>query len=245
MIAAMESNGGYYERPHRYPFSWNVKWPYMPSADAAATLEPFNESGESFNSAWDSAWQAEMESDGFDSMIIESLRFGVEDFSDYDGNEWAISFGGRQGGHLLLESGAGFKLAGFDLDDLRDAEQYSFADVRRLYRAFTVMDSDFSRESVRKAFLHELAFRRSEWEAERRERIASLESDAIGDAATAVALIGELKAAKRACPIAAPVICRTIRKAIATAIRDRRDSLRQAAALRALESTAIGGPAIV
>ena len=101
MVAFMESIGGYYERPHRYPFSWNVKLPYVPSANTARTLNPFHPEGGQFAPTLDDAWQAEMESDGFAYRLIEDMRSGLDFYSVWPGvdqDQFSFSFAGRQGG---------------------------------------------------------------------------------------------------------------------------------------------------
>jgi hypothetical protein len=156
-----------------------------------------------------------------------------------DSDEFKFSFAGRQGGHLILESAYGINLAGFDLESLLDVQTewgvdespYSFAEVRRLYRTIVQMDSDFSAEHVRDSMLHAIAFARYQWEEERAAELSERVAEAEQDKATALALIGELKAARLACPVSFPAIRQAIRKAIANAIRDRREARIEAARL--------------
>lgn len=239
MIAAMESIGGYggWNAPHRasYPFAWNVKLQYVPNIETAATLNPFNYDGDQFNAAWDSDFESYMQSGDFDSMIIEAMRGAVEDYSTWPGDDsgqFQFDFAGRSGGWLVLTNAFGLDLRGLDFESLRDPEEWSFSEVRRLYRAVTVMDSDFSREAVRREMLHQVAFARTQWEESRTAEIAELEAEASGDEITARALIGELCEARRRLPVAFPVICKTIRAAIRHALQDRRDSRRKATRLR-------------
>lgn len=193
MIAAIQEIGNKRFYDHKsWPFCWNVKWPYLPDADKAACLEPFND-GEPFTAQRDKAWQSEMESEGFDYGIIEDCRLSVEDLTDYDGNGFEVYFLGRQGGWLCLKSGLGFDFAGFDPDDLNDKESYSFADVKALYRALVTFEADFSRDNVRNQFLHAIAFARARWEESRRETLGTLASDIIEARATARRMIGEYR----------------------------------------------------
>lgn len=235
MVEFMESIGSYYERPHRYPFSWNVKLPYCPRSNEARTLNPFHPDGGQFAPALDDAWQAEMESDYFDCRIIEDMRSGLDFYSVWPGvdqDEFKFSFAGRQGGHLILESAYGISLAGFDLESLLDVQTdwgvdespYTFAEVRRLYRAIVQMDSDFSAEHVRDAMLHAIAFQRAQWEEEQAERLASL----LGDAEAAKATAADILAAMRSSELPA-VIVRESRLRVARLARDARTARIEAA----------------
>jgi hypothetical protein len=231
----MESIESYYERPHRYPFSWNVKLPYCSRSNEARTLNPFHPDGGQFAPALDDAWQTEMESDYFDSRIIEDMRSGLDFYSVWPGvdeNEFKFSFAGRQGGHLILESAYGINFAGFDLESLLDVQTewgldesaYSFAEVRRLYRAIVQMDSDFSSEHVRDSMLHAIAFQRAQWEEEQAERLESL----LEEASAAKEVAADILAAMRSSELPA-VIVRESRLRVARLARDARTARIEAA----------------
>lgn len=244
MIKAMEDVGGYSTRHSGgYPFAWNVKIHRYPST--ARELAEHAE-GEPFNPAWDDAWEREMESDDsfFWSICENMARHYLEgDYSTWPGDdsgEFAFSIAGRSGGWLILESAYGWNMRGFDLDSLRDVQtpygieesDWTFAEVRKLYKAIMVMEADFASDKIQREYAYQVAFRRTQWEEERRETIRQLDAEAASDKATALRLLSELRAMKRL-PALAPFkeSCAVLRKAIVTAIGDRRDSIRQIIAL--------------
>lgn len=237
MVEFMESIGSYYERPHRYPFSWNVKLPYCPRSNEARTLNPFHPDGGQFAPAQDDAWQEVMESDRFDYRIIEDMRSGLDFYSVWPGvdeDQFEFSFAGRQGGHLILESAYGINFAGFDLESLLDVQTewgvdespYTFAEVRRLYRAIVQMDSDFSHKRVRDAMLHAIAFARYQWEEEQAERLGS----SLEEAEAAKAVAADILAAMRSSELPA-VIVRESRLRVARLARNARTARIEAARL--------------
>lgn len=171
MLAAIGdiANRRYYDHV-AWPFCWNVKLPYVPDSNEAECLNPYSYDGTPFNPAWDDAWQGEMEGEWFDYNLIEDMRrSSVENYTTYDGDEPELTFGGRSGGWLILESLNGRKFRNLDLADLEDAEEWPFADLRRLYRALVVIDRDFAPDRVREAMLSAIAYQRGQWEESRRE----------------------------------------------------------------------------
>lgn len=238
MIQAMESIGGYYGgRDGRSAFSWNVKLPYFSRANEAATLNPFHYEGGRFAPCLDDAWQAEMESDGFDYNLIEDMRRELDDWSMFpgvDSDQFAFSFAGRQGGHLILESAYGHDMSRLDFGDMRDEQtqwgiersEWSFADIRRLYRAVTVMDSDFDSEHVKSAMLHAIAFARMQWEEAQAEHLGEL----IEEAARRKAIACDILAAMRSSELPS-VIVRESRLRVAKLARDARTARIEAARL--------------
>lgn len=248
MIAALESVGGRSDRHGSYPFAWNVKIYRYPTS--ARELEEYNESGTPFLKAWDSAWEKECESDYFFSSITEGMARDVleDDYSTWPGDDagqYKFGFAGRSAGWLVLESAFGWNMRGFDLESLADQytqwgverSEYTFAEVRKLYRAVMTMESDFESEKVQRQFARECAFRRSQWEEERRERLAETIAEAAADMATAKRLIGELRALRRLPGLAAfTASCDALRGAIANAIGDAREARKLAYALASGEA---------
>lgn len=235
MIQAMESIGGYYESGRRFAFSWNVKLPYCNRDNEARTLNPFHPEGGQFAPALDDSWEKEMQSDGFDWRIIEDMRGAVDFYSVWPGvdeGRFRFSFAGRQGGHLLLESAYGVDMSQLDFDDMRDVKtewgiersEWSFPEIRRLYRAIVQMDSDFSRDRVHDSMLHAIAFARYQWEEEQAESLESLLSEA--DAARDVA--ADILAAMRSSELPA-VIMRESRLRVAKLAREARTARIEAA----------------
>lgn len=238
MIAAMESIGGYsgWNAPSRraYPFAWNVKIHRFPSS--ARELGDNPHSSAPFNPAWDSAWDKYCEeSDWLFGSICEDMASGLDGYSTYPGDdsgEFAFTFGGRSGGWLILDSAYGMTMAGLDFAELADPEAYTFAEVRKLYRAIMTMDSDFADSKVAAEFAYQCAFRRSQWEEERREELAQTVAEVTSDQVTARRLLGELRALKRLPNLAAfTASCDALRSAIRNAIGDARDGRRKALAL--------------
>jgi hypothetical protein len=240
MIAALESIGGYsgWNAPSRraYPFAWNVKIHRYPSS--AKELESFRYGeGEPFNAQWDSAWQRELESDTENSRFnsaLEDMRSNLEDYSTYPGDdagEFSFTFGGRSGGWLILESAYGWQMAGLELSSLADERtqwgversEWSFAEVRKLYKAIMTMEADFASAKVDSAYAHAMAFQRMQWEEERRERLAQTIAEVTSDQETAKRLLGELRSLKRLPGLAAyKGACKVLRAAITNAISDAR-----------------------
>jgi hypothetical protein len=107
-----------------------------------------------------------------------------------------------------------------------DESPYTFAEVRRLYRALVQMDSDFATEHVRDAMLHAIAFLRAQWEEERAEELQSLLEEA--EAAKAVA--ADILTAMRSSELPA-VIVRESRLRVARLARDARTARIEAARL--------------
>lgn len=184
MIAAIEAIANPRSYDHRrWPFTWNVKLPYVPDLYTAERLNPEHYEGGTFDPSLDSAWEAEMQGESFDYHLIEDMRRQVEDYTDYDGNDsFKFHFNGRQGGWLVLEEAFGIKFADFDLSELSEGRTYDgypfrFETIRQLYRALTVMDHDFRPEAVRAEMIHQVAFMRLQWEEDRQaEREAANEA---------------------------------------------------------------------
>jgi hypothetical protein len=243
MIAAMESIGGYsgWNAPSRraYPFAWNVKIHRFP--DTARQLAEHVDSP--LTPAWDSAWEKHCDSGGFFERICEDMAGQVEDYSTWPGDdsgEFKFSFAGRSGGWLVLESAYGWQMSGLDLDALADQStewgidrsDWTFAEVRKLYKALMVMESDFASDKIQAEFAWHCAQARQQWEAERRDKIAELQAEATADRSTARRLLLELRGLRRLPGLDAfRESCDTLRSAIRNALADARDTRREALAL--------------
>lgn len=233
MVAAIESiSSPYYDSRERFAFSWNVKLPYCSSANEAKTLDSFHPEGGRFAPALDGAWETEMERDGFDGEIIEDMRCDVEDYSTFDGESVEFSFAGRQGGHLCLESIQGNDLKGFNIDSLLDQRtgwglersEYTFKEVRSLYRALVCIEHDFRAEAIRAAMLHAIAWTRMQWEEAQAERLETL----LGNAKASKELAGEILAAMRSSVLPAVIMAES-RLRVAKLARDSRTQRIEAA----------------
>lgn len=226
MIDAMESIGGYSSGYHsRYAFAWNAKlynWPDSSKLEAVESDTPFNR-------AWDSAFAAEMQSEGFFENIVESMRWQVESYSDYDGNEsFDFDFTGRSGGYIALSKAFGWDVGQLDLDEVRgDFTGWPFERVRLLYRAVTVMDSDFTRAKIDAELAYRIAWEREQWEESRRDEIAAKSEIISANKAEARALQIERHAAQG---LSAGIESAT-RLRIADLIRDSRRALAERRAL--------------
>lgn len=235
MIQAIQdiANPRYYDH-HRWPFTWDVKWPYLPDANSAEVLGAAYQS--EFTPAWDSDFQAEMETEGFFGAVTESMWSQMESYSTYPGDdsgEWEFALMGRSGGWLVLVNGPVYRFADFDPDELADAEQYSFADIRALYRALIVMDHDFSRDKVRAEFLYQIGFQREQWEEARRAEIARLEAWEATQRAAYLALRREIRETVAPCDIAgAPAMSAALCAAVRERAAEWRDARSQLAELR-------------
>ena len=143
--------------------------------------------------------------------------FIESEYSTYPGDDagqFSFGFEGRSGGWLILKSAYGQPMAGLDLESLSEADSgWSFAAVRRLYKALICMDSDFAREKVKAEYFYNLGYRRARWESELRDKQASLRADIVANRATLRELCGALKGAAGT---VAPVIESTLRERIAT-----------------------------
>lgn len=179
MIEAIEaiSNRCYYD--HRaWPFCWNVKdrdvWP-----ESADELNPYHPDGDAFDPMADSAWREAMQGEGFYWSILEDARREVEDWSDYDGShDYSFGFYGRMGGWLVLESCHGIQWRDLTGEDLRETLQdLPWPLLKKVYRGLVVMDSDFTPDNVRDAIRHALAWRRYQFEEDRREEASSLREE--------------------------------------------------------------------
>lgn len=178
MLAAIRDMGNpYWERHTCYPFSWNVKAPY-PFPMTAAKLNPYHYEGEAFDPSLDAAWEAEWESGNRFDWLIEDMRRGADDYSSYPGEDqgsFRFGFAGRQGGHMVLESAFGYKLAGLTLAELVEdiLPDWPLAEIKRLYRALVCMTADFAPDRVRETYAHAIAFQRYQWEEEKRDERAA------------------------------------------------------------------------
>lgn len=173
----------------RYPFCWNVKLDGLWRSDAA-TLNAANSDAE-LRPEWDSAFESYCEGDsgqGVFESVQESMWRQAENYSTWPGDDsgqWKLTLAGRSGGWLCLIDSPVGKLAGQSLDELVESirltgedEEWSFANVRTLYRGLVCMDSDFTRAKVNEETRYQLAHVRGEWEAERADKIRTLWADA-------------------------------------------------------------------
>lgn len=178
LLAAIRDMGRpYWERPHSYPFSWNVKAPY-PFPMKAEELNPYHYEGGTFDASLDAAWEADWEDVDRFNWCVESMRDRADDYSTWPGDDqgsFKFEFAGRSGGHMVLVSAFGFKLEGLTLAELVEdiMPDWPLWEVKRLYRALVCMTDDFSRDNVRIAYADAVAVQRYQWEEEQRDARAA------------------------------------------------------------------------
>lgn len=204
MIGAIESMGHNRSYHYRsYPFCFNVK---LDSGwnDGAAKMQEHADS--ILRPEWDSEWEAhaEKESESIFYSVQEAMHWQLEDYSTYPGDDsgqWKLETHGRGGGWLCLVGGPGYELHGESLDSIIEAmgfdddgeSDWSFPDIRTLYRALVCMTHDFRREAITNETRYQVARLRAEWEAERLQEADSAMRESIEDRDDARALLAELR----------------------------------------------------
>ena len=120
--------------------------------------------------ALDHAWERKLErdSDMFWQWCEDAGRYYSDgEYSSYPGDDqgdWGLSFAGRSGGWVVLESWRGQKwLSNPDREDL---QEMPFADLRAFYRGIVCLDSDLTPANASRNVEAAAAFDRSQWEEE-------------------------------------------------------------------------------
>lgn len=157
----------------RYPFAWDVKaWAARFDGDSLRARAPEYD----LDPAFDSAWVSEVDSDErlFWDCCEDAARYLSDgEWTSYPGDDqgdWEFSFAGRSGGWLVLEKWRG--------RDMRDADAETFAEMdmatlRDFYRGIRCADSDFTPAKAAAEVEYQAAFRREQWEDERRAEHAA------------------------------------------------------------------------
>lgn len=225
MITAIQDIGHRrYYRPNAWPFCWNVKLDWSPDF-TARELNPTEGANGPLDPALDDAWESYCEaSEGLFWGIAEDMarNFTDSEYSTYPGDDagaFEFGFEGRCGGWLVLRSAYGRNMADLDLDDLADTDEWSFPEIRALYRAVVCMERDFSRERVKAEYQFHCAYRRGEWEREKREREAELRASLVANCQKIRELNREIKQAAGALPETVESVARAEIKRLASDCR--------------------------
>jgi hypothetical protein len=155
----------------RYLFCWNVK---VHSARFDGDSLRARAPEYALDPAHDDAWTRYIESDDslFYHLCEDAGRYlEAGEWCSYPGDDqgdWAFRFAGRSGGWLVLEEWRGRHMHDFDPEEMLDSEEWSDDDLTAFYRGIRCADSDFGPDKAAAEVEYQAAFRRDEWEAERR-----------------------------------------------------------------------------
>jgi len=162
----LDDSRSYCDHHTRYTFSWNVK---------AHSVDWDRPEGEyAFSEQRQEAWEAHVAKHSWvsETAFEDARRHLVDDeYTTYPGDDqgdWKFEFMGRSGGHLVLVGWSGSDhIRSLDEETL---SEWTFAEVRQLYRALVCMDHDFTPAKASENIEYHLNFLRMQWEEEQEEK---------------------------------------------------------------------------
>ena len=166
-ILGFLADRSYYDRPFRYPLSWNVKvhsfsdeWSDIADVVRSNFVDYVDEWTPEVAEVVKSAYEGLTDEDK-STLYYWALESAQDSVRDDDGYrmlyneektvaEWL--FLGRSGGHLCLSEFDGLNMSGVDLEEIE------FPTLRRLYRFVVQCDHDFRRDAVKEEMTQQYAF---------------------------------------------------------------------------------------